>query len=475
MTLRRLRTLVPVAVSLLVLLDVAIALIAPAAAVAMPLHPTLLAKGSQFPVAPSFARAADGTLHVVFETNINWGNSANGVGAVSISASGHVGPQVQALNWGTSGGSPNTIPGLAILSGGALEATFTGSPSGDPGPWGISSTNDGSTWSAPADLGSGSMESGGGQTTLQASNGTPVLTDGCCGGITVQQGFGTGSPTYQLTNNSDDVAGLVDTAVDAASGADIATWDSSAGSGGQWLQQIASTEGTAIKLPEPSQYGSGGTQAIVAGRDSGPGVFTVYPANWANTTRMGLYRYGGGTITVGSLRALHADNWGVATGPDGRIWVVWAGVVNGKGITAVTRSNKAVTRFEPIQRYAFAWSGGITLSGDGRLGPLDMLVDGTPSVGPDHGIQGIYYARIQAELSAKVSVKKLGGGKFKLKVKVTDAGDAISGALASAKGQSKATSSAGKAKLVITGSSGQHVTVDITALGYQPLRKKIKL
>jgi hypothetical protein len=64
---------------------------------------------------------------------------------------------------------------------------------------------------------------GGGQMTLQVSNGAPVLTEGCCGELVVQQGFGPGTPTSQLVNSTDGVAGNIDTAVDAASGAVVAS------------------------------------------------------------------------------------------------------------------------------------------------------------------------------------------------------------------------------------------------------------
>ena len=188
------------------MLGLAIALTAPAGAAAATLHRTLVAKVGYGTTPPSFARTADGVMHVAFETNVSWGNSANGVGAVSISPSGHVGPLVQALAWGGSGGSPNGIPGLAVLPGGALEATFGGSPGGDDGPWGISSTDGGATWSAPVDVGSGSMEFGDSYVPLVVSSGTPILGAGCCGGIVIQRGFGTGAPTYLLTNSSDNAA-----------------------------------------------------------------------------------------------------------------------------------------------------------------------------------------------------------------------------------------------------------------------------
>lgn len=458
-----------------VLLMLVVALFAPGGAVGASLHPKLLAKVGYGAVPIGFARTPDGRFHLAFETNTNWGDSANGVGTLSISPSGHVGPQVQALSWNSvTGGSPNGIPGLAVMPSGALEAVFGGSPTGDDGPWGIASTNGGASWSAPVDVGSGSMEFGDSNLTLQVSNGTPVFTAGCCGSIVIQQGFGTNSPTYQLTNSSDNAAGNTDSAVDAATGAVVASWDSNAGSGGIWFQQVAPTEGAAHKVPVPSQYGTG-EPLILAGRDSGPGVFGAYPANYAATTKIRLLRYGGGSVAVGSVKGLHADVSGVGTGPDGRIWVVWSGQINGQGITAVTRSNKAVTRFEPIQRYSANWSYLFTLSGDGRLGPLDLLLGGTPAVKSGPAVGGIYYARILPELSANVSVKKVGDGKFKLKVKANDAGDAVTGANASAKGKSSKTNSKGKAEFTIKGSSGDHVTVKIAHSGYQVLKQRVIL
>ena len=260
-------------------LGLTVALLGPDAAVGAALHPKLLAKVGYGTVPIGFARSTDGRLHVAFETNTSWGDSASGVGAVAISPSGNVGPQVQALAWsGLTSGSPNGIPGLAVTPSGALRAVFGGSPSGVDGPWSITSTDGGATWSAPANIGSGSMEFGDSNLTLQMSNGSPVLTAGCCGNIVIQKGFGTGSPTYQLTNASDDAAGNTASAIDAKTGAVVASWDSNTGSGGIWLQQAAPAVGAAQKAPIPSQYGTG-APLIVAGRDVGLGVFAAYPAD----------------------------------------------------------------------------------------------------------------------------------------------------------------------------------------------------
>ncbi len=106
------------------------------------------------------------------------------------------------------------------------------------------------------------------------------------------------------------------------------------------------------------------------------------------------------------------------------------------------------------------------LGGDGRLGPLDLLINMTPR-SPGSEPAGIYYAHILPRLSSAVSPTKSKPGKFLLAVKVIDAGDPVSGATASAQGLHAKTKSAGVAKLTVHGSTGKHVTVTITAPGYE--------
>ncbi len=452
--------------------------LAPGKALGAALHPTLLAQVSYGSTPPAFARTTDGTLHVAFASNINWGDSANGVGAVSISPSGHVLPAVQALAWPGPGGSPSGIPGLAV-SNGALEATFGGSPGGDDGPWGISSTDGGATWSVPVNIGSGSMAFGDSHVDIAYSGATPVLTAGCCGGIVIQQGFGPGAPTSQLTNSADGDAGNTDSTVDAATGAVIDSWDSIGSASGLYLQQVAPTLGAPVRLAVPSQYGTG-VPVILAGRDSGPGVFAAYPANYGQTTHIRLYRYGAGTIPVGSVPSLHADVWGATTGPDGRIWVTWWGqdAKTGKFELALTRSNKELTAFEPIQVFGLGYSYLYSLSGDGRLGPLDLLIVGTPD--SPNAAAGIYYSRLLPELSAAVSttaVKNKSGQvvSYKFKVAVTDAGDPVSGAQVSGGAGTATTNGKGIAHLKSAGQPGGQKTFTITAPGYRQLTVTVPL
>lgn len=461
----------------LLVLAALVALAMPAGAAAGTLHTKLLAKAGYGSTPVAFARTADGALHVVIAQNTNWGDSFNGIAEVPISTAGLVGATVQAWTW--SGQAAVAIPGLAVLPGGALEATW-GGVLGSDGPWGISSSDGGTTWSAPVNIGSGLMAAGDSHVDVAVSNGTPVLAAGCCGNLVVQQGFGSSSPTYQLTNSTDGCAANSDLATDAVTGATIASWDSCEGSGGLWLQQVAPSAGAPTKLPVPTQYGTG-EPAILAARGSAPGgVFAAYPANYSDTTHIDLYRYGGGSTSVGAVHALHADVWGVATGSDGRLWVMWYGqnTKTGRYEIAVTRSNKEISAYERVQVFSLNYSSMNVLEGDGSLGALDMLINGTP--GGNGAAAGIYYARVIPVLTAHISahgIRNASGNitSYGFRVKVTDAGDPVSGAKVTSALGSASTNKAGIAHLKMNGVPGGHRTFAISAPTYHTLSVGVAL
>ena len=421
---------------------------------------------------PNFAmvRTTDGKLHLLYQTAVP-GPAPTGLATRSISPAGVLGAQVPALAWGTS------RPGLTLLPNGDLLSVF-GAISPAPHQvstlWGIESSNGGATWSAPTQVASGSTLEAlayGGDVTAQVLGSTPVFTINAAGGLVVQQGLGSGSPTHQITSSAhnDDFAGDVDSAVDASTGQVVASWNSLAGSGGDFLQTVAPTSGSPVKSP-----GELRNELVIAGRDTGSGVFGAYTTDG---THVRLLRFGGGSVAVGKLNGLTAEALGVATGLDGRIWVMWG--QDGLGI-AVTRSNKAVTRFEPIQHLNPGSFTLYRLSGDGRLGPLDLFVDQIPTGKTSIPPAGTFYGRVLPELSATVSLKnvKNKAGKVtahKLTVKVTDAGDPVAGATVSVKGKQVKTGSTGIGKLTLPASAHGSVKVSITDAGYQKLSKKVKL
>jgi hypothetical protein len=290
----------------------------------------------------------------------------------------------------------------------------------------------------------------------------------------VQVGLGSSSSTYYAQGacggKTDEASGIGTTAaVDAGTGEVVAGWTGQ-NTPHQFVEGVAPNVQPAQQVPGVAS----GREQELAGRDTGPGVFAPYVTGTGGSigTHVYLLRYGGRAVFVGAIPKLYGNVLGVATGLDGRIWVMWGTTLGGIDEIAVTRSNKAVTRFEPIQLLHPKASGINRIFGDGRLGPLDLLVRETPI---NSFVTGLYYARVLPELSASVSVKKLGAHRFKVKVKVTDAGDTVSSASVSANGQQKSTNDNGKAKLVVTGTPGRRATVKITDAGYRTLRLQVKL
>ena len=111
-------------------------------------------------------------------------------------------------------------------------------------------------------------------------------------------------------------------------------------------------------------------------------------------------------MAVGSLTGVTPKTIGTATGLDGRVWVMWG---DENGGLALTRSNKAVTQFEPIQLVK-PNPGDFSLyriGGDGRLGPLDLLVEMIPEANNKTLPPGTFHARVLPELNATNSTVTL--------------------------------------------------------------------
>ena len=418
-------------------------------------------------------RTPNGALHLIYQTTTGSALSPTGLGTISISPAGTVGAETAALKgWNTS------IPGLLGLPNGGLEAVFgaTSPPNPDQvsGPWAITSTDGGATWSTPSQVGTQKPDEPhayGANVTGQRSGTTPVVTLSVAGGIVAQRGLGQGSPTVSLTDSSNGASGDVDSALDAATGEVVASWDSLAGKGGDYIKGAVPTVQGAAKVP-----GVWKNEAVISGRDTGPGVFAAYTTD---NQHVRLYRYGGGTVAVGSLTGVTPKAMGTATGLDGRIWVLWG---DENGGFAVTRSNKAVTQFEPIQLVspnpkAFSL---YRIGGDGRLGPLDLLVEMIPEANNKTLPPGTFHARVLPEFGATTSsVTLTQNGKttgYKLTVHVTDAGDPVAGATVTAGGKTGKTSTGnGNAVLPLPASAAGTIAVSVTDAGYQPLSLSAKL
>jgi len=414
-------------------------------------------------------RTPTGVLHLLYQTTAAGSSTPNGLATRSIGPSGVIGLQSPVL----AGWQPG-VPGLTDTPSGALEGVFgaiSPPPSSISGMWGVASTNGGSFWGAATSIGAGGPDeshSYGADYTMQRSGSTPVVIMNVAGQVTIQQGLGPGSAVEQVTTPADNFAVDANSAVDGASHEVVASWQSLAGNGGTFVQGVAP-----IVQPVKEVPGRPSDQLVIAGRATGAGVFGAYTADGKHVA---LLRYAAvsGSVKVGAKPGVRAKVLGVATGPAGRIWVMWGSEDGG---LAVTRSNKAVTKFEPIQRvdpHAFTL---YRLAGDGGRGPLDLLVDMIPVLGKSYGPAGTFYRRVLPELSAtaKLAAVKTGKGVViarKLTVVVTDAGDKVAGATVSAAGKSGQTAGTGTVTLTLPASAGNPVVVTASAPGYKALTTK---
>jgi hypothetical protein len=410
----------------------------------------------------AFTRSPDGVLHLVYQTFS--GKSLNGLASMSISPKGQPGSQATVLSGWQAG-----QPGLVRQPNGMLEAIFGAvSPGNVSSVWGVTSSDGGASWSAPTDVkGGGSLESlaYGSDVTAAPSSGNVVVTLPQAGRLIIQRGLGSGSPSYELTNPADGSTADADVATDASTGEVVTAWNSISGNPTLYVQGASPSIQPLQKVPGQSK-----NEMELAGRDVGSGVYGAYTPDGQHVL---LLRYGVGAVRVGSVAKTQAKDLGVATGPQGRIWVMWGDDAGG-GVN-VTRSNKAVNRFEPIQHLNPKSAVLYRISGDGRLGPLDLLVDQIPDTSTLQP-PSLYYARVLAELSARLSVvpikNKLGHvvGHF-LTVRVTDAGDLVAGAVVTARGLHKTTPANGTVKFKWPAKVHGTFTVGITKPGYWRLTK----
>ncbi len=402
------------------------------------------------------ARTPDGVLHLVYQTLS--GTSVTGLSTIAISPAGKAGPAASVVSGWQAG-----QPGLLALPGGTLETVFGAiSPNNVSGVWGVSSTNGGVGWTSPSLVGAGGDYESlayAADVTGAVSGTQPVLALPSAGNLVVQVGLGGGSTPAVITTQADGSTTDADLAVDAASGQVVAGWPSVAHEPALYLQGVSPGIGAAQKVPGQSR-----NAVVLAGRDSGPGVFAAYTSDGKHVR---LFRYGGGSVAVGSRAGTTAKVLAAATGPAGRIWVMW-GDDSGGGV-AVTRSNRAITRFETIQQVALNPLSLYRLEGDGRLGPLDLLADVIPGKGP--AVSGLYYARVLPVFSTTVAVHAVKNGKgvivgHMLTVTVTDAGDPVTGAKVSAGGKQATTGKNGSAALTFGVSTVGALKLTVTAPGY---------
>jgi len=226
-------------------------------------------------------------------------------------------------------------------------------------------------------------------------------------------------------------------ATDAATGAVVLEGETNAGQGGVYVQQILPSRGPHVVLPPIwKDYGDG-----VSGRIGAPGVYVAY----ADGTVVRLNRYGGASKTIARGAFWSATD---CAGPEGRLWVAWA---DHSGGLFVTRSNRAASGFEPVQKLRAPSGPGLSfLQCEGSTGPADLFADNG----------GFFHTHVLAQMSLTASA-----AKTKVTISARDAGDPVAGAKVTVAGKHLTTDVHGLASVTLRPGS---YSAGVTAAGYTP-------
>jgi hypothetical protein len=381
------------------------------------------------------ARTADGTLHVIwnrgatptsiFETRISPAGAAAGTSTVATGFDGNGGLALLAM--------PDQT--LRLFAAGATHPKSSAS--------GIN------TFTAPARGGSWTLQTGsywGGPVANSAGLiGATLTKDGQP--VTAWRGVAAAGvpptaipPAYVADQTGSRLA------TDAASGTVVIAGTTLAGKGGIAVQQILPGRGAQVLLPLQSNltdFNNG-----ISGRIGAPGVYVAY----ADTKAARLYRYGGASKSLASGPFTSAT---VCAGPQGRLWLAWGSNAGG---LFVTRSNRAVSAFEPVQKLGLPSGPGLTfLQCEGSAGPVDLFADSG----------GFFHTHVLARLSLTART-----AKKKVTVSARDAGDPVAGVAVTVDGKHLKTDAHGLVSLALRPGS---YSATATAAGYAPASTRVSV
>ena len=373
------------------------------------------------------ARTQDGVLHVVwnkgatptsiFETRLSPTGSAAGTSTVATGFDGNGGLALLAM--------PDQT--LRLFAAGA---THPGSTA-----YGIN------TYTAPTHGGSWSLQSGASWGGALANSASVIGATLAKNGQPVTAWRGTaaeGMPPSSIPPNAyiaDQTGSRL--ATDSASGAVVIAGTTLAGKGGVAVQQILPGHAAQVLLPLQSNltdYNNG-----ISSRIGAPGVFVAY----ADGKAARLYRYGGSAKTLATGPFNSAT---VCAGPEGRLWVAWGGSAGG---LFVTRSNRAVSAFEPVQKVGLPQGPGLTfLQCEGSAGAADLFADSG----------GFFHTHVLAHLSLSART-----AKTKVTISARDAGDPVAGVSVAVSGKHLKTDAHGLVSVTLRAGS---YSASATAAGY---------
>ncbi len=219
-------------------------------------------------------------------------------------------------------------------------------------------------------------------------------------------------------------------ATDAGSGTVVLAGVYGGGKGGVFVQRSCRAPGRSIVLSD----GGNNNDWVegLSGRIGAPGVYVAY----ADTKAAHLYRYGGSSTTLARGPYTSAT---VCAGPEGRLWIAWGD----NNELFVTRSNRAASRFEPVQKLTLpqgTTNGLRYLQCEGSAGPVDLFAE---AVDKANGL-GFWHTHVLAQLSLQARA-----AKGTVTIAARDAGDPVAGVTISVGGRHAKTATNGLATLTL--------------------------
>jgi hypothetical protein len=382
-------------------------------------------------------RTPDGRLHVVWQRKN--GDNADLVQTV-LAADGSVGPaQTIASDWigiGPPAIARDANGGLLILAG----ATSSLDPGAiqDAAAW--RSSDGGATWTLqPGDAAHGAGFADDVGAAIGFDGLTPFFAWGTTFGLFVHRGTdgAVGANDFQGHAGFGCCGYDPGLARDGASGQLVVAWYSNATNHqGVFAQAVDQASGAPLgspsAMPGSTTRFSGSVNSSsslahtpIVARAGKSGVFLAYPGNYPTTTRVVVWRFGAAKSTVIATRAAGLANLGIAATPSGRLWAFWSG----GGRIYARRSNAKLSAWGAVTSIPVRKGTGAIykLAGNAQDGVLDVVGS---FQGSGAGVQA-WHSQIQAGLTLTASPAQLKTGgthAHELKLKVTDAGEPVTGA-----------------------------------------------
>jgi hypothetical protein len=408
------------------------------------------------------ARTAGGTLNVIW----NRGASTTSIFDTRISPGGKIlGTATVATGWVGDGGlalldMPNNT--LALFAAGGLKPTL-GSQDGINV---LTAPASGASWTLTRNVAWGQIFARDASYVGATLTSTGQVVTAWGDGYHVGLGPGGAKPAIYPDMGSADLA------TDQKTGAVVEAGVTISGQGGTYVRRLLPSPGPATYLVSASDNAQ---SSGVAARIGAPGVYVAWADGNAETVK--LTRYLGPTQTLvhgplpgGGLGGANTTN--VFAAPGGRLWVAWW--ADRSNYVFVTRSNEAVSRWEPVQTLTLpANNNGVLptsqIQGNGSTGPLDLFIDTT--IGNEGGFM---YTRVRALFELRESVVKyFKTAKTKtapvralVDLSVRDAGDPVAGVHVSVAGKHLVTGAKGLVTLPLV--PGSSYTASAGAPGYAP-------